>query len=69
MNMNFKSIVIFIKLLTSVVLLRAFRIKIKVLFGTWYYATKADLKEATCFDTSNLAAKADLACMKAQVDN
>ena len=32
------------------------------------FATKADLKRATMFDTSDLAAKTDLACLKADVD-
>ena len=32
------------------------------------YATKADLNEATGVDTSNLAAKSDLAGLKAEVD-
>ena len=32
------------------------------------YATKADLKGATGVDTSNLAAKLDLARLKAEVD-
>ena len=32
------------------------------------YATKADLKVATGLDTSNLAAKSDLANLKAQRD-
>ena len=31
------------------------------------YATKADLKGATCVDTSNIAAKTDLASLKAEV--
>ena len=32
------------------------------------YATKADLKNATGIDTSKLAAKSDLASLKAEVD-
>ena len=32
------------------------------------YATKTDLKEATGIDTSNLAAKSDLASLKAETD-
>ena len=32
------------------------------------YATKTDLKNATGVDTSKLAAKSDLACLKAEVD-
>ena len=32
------------------------------------YATKADLKNATGFDTSKLAAKSDLASLKTEVD-
>ena len=32
------------------------------------YATKADLKNATGVDTSKLAAKSDLASLKAEVD-
>ena len=32
------------------------------------YATKADLKNATAIDTSKLAAKSNLVCLKAEVD-
>ena len=32
------------------------------------YATKADLKNATVFNTSRLAAKSDLASLKAEID-
>ena len=32
------------------------------------YATISDLKEATGIDTSKLAAKSDLVCLKAEVD-
>ena len=32
------------------------------------YATKADLKNATGIDTSKLAAKSDLVCLKVEVD-
>ena len=44
------------------------RSKVKVEFNLSYYATKADLKGATGVDTSNLAAKSDLASLKAEVD-
>ena len=33
------------------------------------YATKVDVKNATGIDTSKLAAKSDLASLKAEIDN
>ena len=43
--------------------------KINVASHLSNYATKADLKEATGVDRSNLAAKPDLASVKAEVGN
>ena len=45
-----------------------FRRNVKVELNLSNYATKFELKEATRIDTSELAAKADLACLKAEVD-
>ena len=40
----------------------------KVELDLYNYATKVDLKRATGVDTSNLAAKSDLASLKAELD-
>ena len=45
-----------------------FRRNVKVELNLSNYATKFELKEATGIDTSELTAKADLACLKAEVD-
>ena len=45
-----------------------FRRNVKVELNLSNYATRFELKEATRIDTSELAAKADLACLKAEVD-
>ena len=45
-----------------------FRRNVKVELNLSNCATKFELKEATRIDTSELAAKADLACLKAEVD-
>ena len=41
---------------------------VKVELDLSNFVTKADLKEATAVDTSNLASKSDLAGLKAEVD-
>ena len=41
---------------------------VKVELNLSNYATKIDLKGATGTDTSNLAAKSDLASLKAEID-
>ena len=41
---------------------------VKVELDFYNQATKVDLKKVTRFDTSNLAAKSDLASLKAEVD-
>ena len=47
---------------------KLFRGNVKVELDLYNYATKADLKGATDFDTCNLAAKSDLASLKAKAD-
>ena len=42
--------------------------KIKVELNLSNYATKSNLKEATGFDTSEFASRADLARLKSKVD-
>ena len=45
-----------------------FGVNVKVELNLSSYSTKADLKETTKVDRSNLAAKLDLASLKAEVD-
>ena len=47
---------------------RTFGVNVKVELDLSSYATKTDLKNATGVDTSKLAAKPDLASLKAKVD-
>ena len=47
---------------------KPFRGNVKVELDLYNYATKADLRGATDFDTCNLAAKSDLASLKAKLD-
>ena len=47
---------------------KSFERNVKVGLDSFGYATKAELKNATRADTSKLAAKADLASLKAEVD-
>ena len=49
-------------------LFKHFRGNVKVELDLSHYPTKADLKGATGVDTSNLAAKSDLASLKVEID-
>ena len=47
---------------------KSFGVNINVKVDLSNYATKADLKDATGIDTSNLAAKSDIVSLKAKLD-